>query len=309
MESSIKHFCCRFFLIVFIIVLLDFCFGLVMNIVMAGISGQGATGKTYYALNDVDTDIVVVGSSRAAHHYVSSMIIDSMNLSTYNVGRDGCFFSYNCCVINSILDRYTPRLIIWENNFNSLSDAVVDPMDALHPYYLKNKWVTKCINEDYGLMQKVQLFSCFYQYNSLVHRILFRFAKRERGDKSGYEALEPRVPKNTLKLEENLKMDLSISEFKFNRIEEVFMRAKNENVKIVMVESPVYEIIRFSSKSKVELLRLCDKYNVHVIDNSQLYCFLSDPNLFNDKTHLNDNGAKLYTELFINQLRDSLSLK
>lgn len=78
------------------------------------ISNQGDTGKTYFSLYDVESPVVVVGSSRASHHYVTKIIEDTLGVPAYNVARDGCFFSYNCCVVNSILDRYSPKMIIWE---------------------------------------------------------------------------------------------------------------------------------------------------------------------------------------------------
>ena len=92
--------------VILIVITLDFTFGKIMDWMLPQISNQGDIGKTYFALNDVETPVVIVGSSRASHHYVTQMIEDSLGMPAYNIGRDGCFYSYNCCVINSIMDRY-----------------------------------------------------------------------------------------------------------------------------------------------------------------------------------------------------------
>lgn len=142
----------------------DIAYGSLVNRLLPHISNQGETGKTYYSLNDVDTPVLIVGSSRAAHHYVSNIISDSIGLDVENIGRDGCFFSYNCCVIHSVLDRYVPRLIIWDIWVDDLCGDNPDPLENLHPYYNINPYVTQCINEEYNWKSVVPLSSYMYKY-------------------------------------------------------------------------------------------------------------------------------------------------
>ena len=160
------------------VVAIDITIGKVMDRMLPKISNQGDTGKTYYSLNDVNTPVIIVGSSRAAHHYVTNMIEDSLRMSTYNVARDGCFFSYNCCVVNSIMDRYTPKLIIWENGTDYLYDGVPDPLESMYPYYGNNKWVKKIIKDELPWKEYVRLNSHMYQYNSIIHRVVMRYCGR-----------------------------------------------------------------------------------------------------------------------------------
>ena len=138
----------KFFITLLIICVLTFgidvTVGLVMDRMLPKISNQGDTGKTYFSLYEVNTPVLIVGSSRATHHYVTQMIEDTIGLSTYNVGRDGCYFNYNCCVIHSVLDRYTPKLIVWENGGNYLSEDD-GSLNQLYPYYGKNKHITQAI--------------------------------------------------------------------------------------------------------------------------------------------------------------------
>ena len=108
MKKGLFRFCVAVLIVLASVAVVDVAVGKAMDWMIPQISNQGDTGKTYYSLNDVNTPVVIVGSSRAAHHYVTEMIEDSLHMPAYNVARDGCFFSYNCSVINSILDRYTP---------------------------------------------------------------------------------------------------------------------------------------------------------------------------------------------------------
>ena len=145
MKKGLSRFCIAVLIILISVAIVDSAIGKVMDWMLPKISNQGDTGKTYFSLYDVESPIVIVGSSRASHHYVTQIIEDTLGMSAYNVARDGCFFSYNCCVVNSILDRYSPELIIWENGTEYLFNGFDDPLENLYPYYKRNKWVTSAI--------------------------------------------------------------------------------------------------------------------------------------------------------------------
>ena len=88
-------------IVLILVAAVDVVIGKTIDSLLPQISNQGATGKTYFSLNEVNTPIVIVGSSRAAHHYVTQMVEDSIGMPTYNVARDGCFFSYNCSLVST----------------------------------------------------------------------------------------------------------------------------------------------------------------------------------------------------------------
>lgn len=53
----------------------------------------------------------------------------------------------------------------------------------------------------------------------------------------------------------------------------------------------------------MEMRKICKKYGVLFLNNSQLPEFLEHKEFFNDLTHMNTIGAATYTEEFINQIR------
>lgn len=71
MKKSLSRFCVAVVLVLAMVIVVDAAVGKVMNWMLPQISNQGDTGKTYYSLNEVHTPIVIVGSSRASHHYVT----------------------------------------------------------------------------------------------------------------------------------------------------------------------------------------------------------------------------------------------
>lgn len=283
----------------------DFSIGRMMDNILPRISNQGDTGKTYFSLNEVATPVVIVGSSRAAHHYVSPMIEETWGKKVYNVGRDGCFFSYNCCVINSILDRYVPDVIVWEVDLESLYEECGDPLENLYPYFGRNKWVTSVIKEDEGLPERISLCSNLYRYNSNLHRILGRYlTRRSFGEDTlgGYAPLPPKKLKNALVLQETEDCYRTISGAKTERFKNLVERAKKAGVTLVVVDSPKFMLRKEVDESARLMKQICDSYGTPCFDNTQLEEFLENPGYFNDKTHLNDIGAKVYSSMFIKQV-------
>lgn len=305
MKKGLLRFGVAVLIVLASVAVVDVAVGKVMDWMLPQISNQGDSGKTYYSLNDVNTPVVIVGSSRAAHHYVTEMIEDSLLMPAYNVARDGCFFSYNCCVINSILDRYAPELIIWENGTEYLYEGISDPLESLYPYYSQNKWVSRTIQEELPLTEYLRLNSNIYQYNSIVHRILMRYLGRHSfsdGTIKGYLPLAPKQLKKQLALEKEELESSALSEIKIERFRSTLERAQKIGVRIVVVDSPKYKLRTYENLSASKMQELCERYGALYIDNSQLPYFLDHPELFNDATHMNDDGAKVYTELFLKQI-------
>ncbi len=291
--------------VILIVITLDFTFGKIMDWMLPQISNQGDIGKTYFALNDVETPVVIVGSSRASHHYVTQMIEDSLGMPAYNIGRDGCFYSYNCCVINSIMDRYKPKVIIWENGLEYLYEDSSDPLENLYPYFGSNRNVTNTINEELPWTELVRIRSNFYKYNSESHRIIMRYLSRNKFVDStvqGYLPLSPKELRQSLVLAEEELISGGLSKTKVARFESILSRIHDMGVKLVVVDSPKYKIRNHEDESTKEMRRLCQLYGATFIDNSQIPFFLEHPEFFNDYTHLNDEGARIYTKLFIKQI-------
>ena len=62
--------------------------------------------------DEVDANILIFGSSRAAHHYVPSILSDSLDMSCYNCGLDGNGIIYGYGKLKTITARYYPKIVI-----------------------------------------------------------------------------------------------------------------------------------------------------------------------------------------------------
>lgn len=310
MKKGLLRFGVAVFIVLTSVVMIDLVVGKTLDWMLPQISNQGATGKTYFSLYDVNTPVVIVGSSRASHHYVTQQVEDSIGLPAYNVARDGCFFSHNSCVVNSIIDRYNPKLIIWENCFEYLYEGVDDPFVNLYPYYGTNKWVTAAIKEELPWSEYARLNSKIYQYNSVIHRILMRYRSRNsytEETEKGYEPLEPKKLIKKLELGPEKLTGTKLSETRLARFDSILSRAENKGIKMVIVDSPRYFIQDSINISRDKMEEISKKHGMLFIDNTHLPFFMEHDEMFADPTHMNSNGAEIYTELFLNQIHDYVS--
>ena len=69
----------------------------------------GDYSRATYTIDSVQTNALVFGSSRASHHYVTSIFEDKLKTKFYNAGRDGCGLFYNYAAFKSVIKRYTPQ--------------------------------------------------------------------------------------------------------------------------------------------------------------------------------------------------------
>lgn len=288
------------------VAVVDVAVGKVLDWMLPQISTYGSTGKTYYSLYEVNTPIVIVGSSRASHHYVTQMIEEATGISSWNVGRNGCYFSYNCCVINTIIDRYSPKLIIWENDMNYLFEDSSDPLESVFPYYNKNEFITKLIDENVSSTESFGLNSRLYQYNSTIQHIMIRYANRNNHSDKRLKGFEPMPNEQHITPIEKDNSNMSkriVSAIKEERFRNTICKVKDKGIQLVIVDSPKYIEQSKENNSRATMKSICNEYCVPIIDNTQLSDIVAHPEFFYDRVHLNENGAKAYTKLFLTQLQ------
>ena len=99
---------------------------------------EHACTKIRHMVNDVDTPILLMGTSRCHQHYVSSIIRDSVGMRVYNGGinsSDNIFAHY--ILLNLILQRYHPQIICLEVSINDFhkQEASFNSVGYFAPYF------------------------------------------------------------------------------------------------------------------------------------------------------------------------------
>lgn len=304
MKNGLTKFILSAAIVVAVVIAADWTIGKIIEKMLPGISNQGDTGLTYFSLNEIEYPVLIVGSSRANHHYVPHILSDSLDAEAYNIGRDGCFFSYNCCIIQSILSRYTPKMIIWETSMTSLCSGN-DPLENLYPYYGKNKYVTECIKINFGWMKRIPLVCNQYKYNSLLIRIISRYINRKSfaiDELNGYSPISPKSWTPAEKENSSIESLQTINESNVQHFKDVLAMANSKGVRLIVVNSPSYMAKGNVSESEKIMNQICDSMGVSIYNFSQAEGIYDNIDFWNDYTHMNSRGAEVYTKIFIDTI-------
>lgn len=278
-----------------------------MNRLLDAVPVTQDIGKGRFAINEVETDVVIVGSSRANHHYVSTMIADSLGCSVYNVGRDGCFFSDNLCVTNAILDRYSPKMIVLEVANDCLDENARTNPEAMFPYYWESDYTKQVIDSDVGWKANVQMLSTLYRYNAISFKTIGYGLKGLVSEKSedqlmGYTPIAYIERRSPMELKETeVSSTSTISDLKCKQLENLLKKAKTQDVEMILICSPLFRKATGDNKGKEVLMKLCNATGTAYYDYSAEEIFLNHPEWFNDGTHLNCKGAEVFTKMILEE--------
>lgn len=253
--------------------------------------------KTPFVVEKVNSDVVIIGSSTASHHYIPQMISDLLNMTVYNCGQDGCFFLYQNCIINMLLDRYNPKMIIWDiqpGSFTSHNMKEYQNIRYLSPYYPQSLWAKKFIDSESKNMP-LRMQSRMFAYNSKVLNYLFPLVISSSKTDNGYIPLPnegyiyPEKRKN-----EKTEMPYSQNEEYLDLLSITLERCKKNGVAVQLFVSPEYNYESNAYLAAVEdICRVSFDKGVPCHNYHSLAA--NDSTMFKDVSHLNDKGARIYT--------------
>ena len=266
--------------------------------------------KTPFTVEKVNADVVVIGSSKATHNYVPQILEEELGMTTYNCGQDGCFFLYQNCIVNVILDRYCPKQIVWDIQPESFvskdKSSQYQNIRYLSPYYHDNEWVKSFVDGESKKMP-VLMRSRMYAYNSKFLNYLFPLLFHGTTTDNGYIPL-PSEGYTTPEMHDEIDdKSLVASSDYLDLLNATLKRCREKQTDVYLVISP--EFSRKSIQTKSAERAICEQAvleGFHCYDFLSNEVFMKDASLFKDACHLNDKGAKLYTELVAKELISNL---
>ena len=292
------------------LVVVDIAVGVVADRLMDKLPDfSGDFAKDNYRLHRLETDVVVLGSSRGCYHYVSQQLADSIeaytgkHLSLDNAAISAKKANSNSCAAEALIARYRPQLVIYDIYEEQLCDAEVDDIEFSAPFYWKDTIVRRYL-DDIGLKERILMKSGLYRYNGKLFRMASSIYAPEAPN-DGYESKRgTKIDLAKFEKEAEVSMPtLELDAYALNNFENVLKKYSSAGVPLVMVSSPKFR----PKDNNKRLAAICDQYGIPFIDFYDTPYFNSHPELFYDVNHLNDEGAHIYTAMFFEQLKQYLN--
>lgn len=250
-------------------------------------------------------ELIVMGSSRAHHHYVPKILSDSLSLDAYNIGVDGNGIILAYGILQMILERYTPEVIIYDimpvyDLFELASDDNRKRyLKDLKPYFHHRR--IQEIIKDISPMTYIECFSGLYRYNTSITTLLMQNLSASSFHEDGYSPSKG-------ELQENDRYDYvedcseKIDSVKIKYLSKFIELCQDNNIKLFLMVSPKVADRPVGMKKELEIISR--KHNIKIYDFYDDSDFVNNLSLFKDHDHLNYIGAELYTKKVVDSIKN-----
>jgi len=297
-----KKFIVRIVFFFVAVAIIDVIFGKCCDY-MCEHSKSGDSRKINYAVRECNADVLIMGSSRANHHYNPQILSDSLGLSVYNLGIDGSGAILMDGFYRLITQRYVPKLIIYE--LTPSFDLYQNPADAnntrylaqLKPYYKED--CLKQLFDDVDGRERIKLYSGLYRYNTQFLNLFRSYIGKGTTDyNNGFLPLKG-VMSDYRPFE--VETDNVVDTLKVKYLIQFIHDCKENGTQLLFVVSP-----RFGATTSIGYQPVLDICRKEHCDNVDYYCapeFVSNKEYFKDSYHLNNYGADVYTKVVAERLK------
>ncbi len=236
-------------------------------------------------------DVVILGSSRANNHFVPELF-EKKGLKTFNYGMSGAHLFEASLMLKLMAERnYKIKTVILEADLGLCNEKESDAIAAKFLPYIHHSEIIK--NHFSGQKNFNELYYIpFYRYVDFDALIGFREMYQTATDKptnildnQGYHPLTTNKPGN-------MKNDIrALKPIRNKYYEEIKQICKQNNYNLITVMTPMCSNVRgldyFEKANKI----YPEIYNLENVVEGDQY--------FSSCGHMNDEGARLFTEVVL----------
>ncbi len=268
-------------------------------------------------IDGINTDLLIMGSSRAASHY-SPMILDSiLGTHSYNLGYDGNQFNRQNMRYNIYHQFNNPPKVILQN-IDIITLGYTNKgyeAESFMPY-LWNMDCRKLIDKDMFSWEEKYIPLYRYLRNLNIFKIVVSTtldiipAENRHSIQQGFVTHQTIKPWDGTEFAKIDTLHFGYNEESAKLFVDYVTKATEEGIQMIFVYSPIY----IGATNKVVDLEqmystfnsIAQENNIPILDYT--YSSLSyDTTYFSNATHLNKIGAELFSTMLANDL-DSLGI-
>ncbi len=289
-----------------IVVVLDVVCGKAMKSYTQTHTLPGDCAAIDYTIKQADEELIILGNSHVLNSLMPSILSDSLGMSVYNGASNGQTLPFFHSMLECILARHTPKAIILgidDGIFSSSGPG--ERYNILAPYYgMGYAMIDSCL-ADGSMTQKLMINSTFYRFNSIWWRILlYHIVKDKEHSADGFIAkpVPAQAPKRHL-----IDQDGEINPQRMEEFRAMLQKCSDKGIKVAVFMTPQYYEDRTQHTIRKALqTEIAHFDNATLIDDSSDSLFMASPRLFFDNTHLNAEGAEIYSRMAAPRLKKFL---
>jgi len=261
-----------------------------------------------YVLNGkINKDLIVLGSSRGSRNIIASQIEDSLNISCYNLSYDGSDIEFHEFLLRSLIKHNKkPKIVLL---------AVDDPSELLPDESIKFRFdrLYPLVKFNYINNELIEKGENTFLSNFLI---LARINKRNFsiGEKK-FSELDSIMKCGSMPISfqrkdrrfvffnnSNYKVDNELPE-KVKAFRDLQNLCVNNNIQLITVYSPNFKEHNILFKKRIKEISHPKVTSILYDSTNQIY---KNKDYFYDEAHLKRNGAVIFTNEIIRQLKAML---
>ena len=305
-KNPYSFFIFKIILLAAIVFILDFSIGKTLQYFYFKQS-SGYLYRTTYSIEKTNAEILIFGTSRAAHHYNSTLIENQLHKTCYNAGGDGQSTFYHYAIFKAALSRYSPKIIIFDLNITEFvkGNDSYDRLSALLPYYQSHREIQPIVNLKSNY-EKYKLVSQIYPYNSLLLKIIMgnleinKNRTQLESDIKGYVPLY-RTWNKPICNDKSTSYEIDYQKVKY--FENLIKDCKKNKIQLYIVVSPFFIKSNYADYSVSIGQNIAKKYAIPFYNYYQDSVFITNHSLFADMDHLNSYGAEIFSKLVVDKIK------
>lgn len=270
--------------------------------------GTEAYNTYKFKYNTEPGDVLVLGASRAQHHFVPQIFLDSLNMTCYNAGVDGQPVTDQYMELLHALELGTPKMVIMDIAPSQLEEEwTKEKYSQIGIFFWENANAREVVKDISGMghLAYIAHLSSFYQYNSQIFLLYDLFVQKRH---SRYHGYDPKAYTGRPWIV-NVKEHEEVSSFvpyppAIRYLDKMVALCQHHSIPLTITVTPC--LIPMKPGFHEYLEAYCQQNHISFWNDVADSAFVSDPYLWFDNTHMNERGAEQYTKMIMSRINNSL---
>lgn len=246
-------------------------------------------------------EIVILGSSRAMHHYNPEIIETVLGIKTFNLGIGGTNSYDHLNILQLLSTSAKPKCVIYDIYYPLSINTDFDIDKTISYIYPLIKDTHEIFEiEKISFIEPLLLKLNFYKYNSAVYSIYKSvLIPKKDNTKNGFFPLK-NINGNKNFRELNYPLNLKFEYYNLSKyIQEMMSYCKENDINLIFVVSPMHTL----QNEQVPFIfkEYFSQNNIPLLIFNDLE-FNTNPKWFKDAAHLNNEGANEFSAIFSKEL-------
>lgn len=289
--------------VVLIVVTADILFGVASRYYISKYQLKGDYRSSDHLINDSIEELIVLGSSVALNSIDTKALADSLKITSFNGGSNGQTLPFYLTLMEIIAQKPGLKTVILGMNEQSFNDTGLGPRyNFLIPYYDMGHEAIDQRFENNSKLDRLLLKSSLYRYNNIWFRILlYAFIEPGLKGENGFVAkdLPAYFPRKTILT----TINDSVTTERADEFDQFVNICAENNIRLIVCVPPRYEQRQHVNAGERFLKERAKNKDFELWFDASSTDISEDSTLFFDNVHLNYIGARRYTNIIIDRLK------